>query len=571
MKNKDTADILDRFGDVLEFLDESRFKINAYRRAARAITEMADDIEVMWNENRLGDIPGVGKALQEKISQFLETGRISQLDELLKQTPKDIFALLSIPYFGPKTAALAYQQLGVETLDDLQKQIETGKLAELPNMGAKKVEKIKNGLERRQQANERFSIGLAWPMAEHIIDYIKENCTTDMGRIMPAGSVRRFRETVHDVDILVETDDGKSVIDTFVSMPDVTQVLAAGDTKASVLVNDKFQIDLRAIPTSSYGAALQYFTGSQAHNVRLRERAKKAGYKISEYGIYNGDEQIGGKDEAELYEALNIDWVPPELREDRGEIEAAEQGDLPELLTLNDIRGDMHVHSHYSDGHNTCKEMAVAAVELGYEYLVFCDHSQSSTYANGLSEERLQQQIKEVRALNAELDSIEILSGIELNIHPDGKLDFPDSVLKQLDFVVASVHSGFERDATERTIAAMNNPFVDVIGHPTGRLITRRDPLTIDMERVISAAAETGTALEINANWDRLDLKDIHARQAVRANVKLCINTDSHDTGSLYMMVLGVGTARRGWVSRYDVLNTMPLTDLRSRQKRNRM
>ena len=392
-----------------------------------------------------------------------------------------------------------------------------------------------------------------------------------MRGLMPEGAVRRFGETVRDVDILVETHEGKSVIDTFVSMPDVTQVLAAGDTKASVLINDKFQIDLRAIPTSSYGAALQYFTGSQAHNVRLRERAKKAGYKISEYGIFKGEEKVGGKDEADLYKALNLQWVPPELREDRGEIEAAEQGELPDLVTLKEIRGDMHVHSNYSDGENTCEDMTRAAADMGYEYLVFCDHSKSSTYANGLSEERLQQQINEIRELNAKLHGIRVLSGVELNIHPDGKLDFPDSILKKLDFVVASVHSGFERDATERTIAAMNNLFVDVIGHPTGRLITRRDPLHIDMERVIQAAAETGTALEINANWDRLDLGDIHVRQAVQSGVKLCINTDSHDAGSLYMMVLGVGTARRGWAAAQNILNTLPLTDLRSWQKRNRM
>ncbi len=569
MNNKAVADILDKFADVLEFKEETPFKINAYRRASRQILELSEDIETIWREGRLNSIPGVGKALAEKIGQFLQDGKINQLETELEDTPKDLFELLGIQNFGPKTAALAYKELGIGTLQDLRQAIDAGTLATLPGLGTKKVENIRKGLERREESMQRFSIGIAFPIAYQVIEYLKEQCVHKINRIDPAGSTRRFKETVHDIDILVETEHGEDVIKTFTQMPRVTQILGAGATKGSVVLDGRFQVDVRAVPPESYGAAQQYFTGSQAHNVRLRELAKKQGLKINEYGLYRGDEKIAGNDEAEIYQHLGMQWMPPELREDRGEIEAARDAAVPELITLDDIKADLHLHSTFSDGRNTLEEMVKAARARDYQYMAFCDHSPGAL-AGKEGIEGLKRQIQAVRALNEQYSDFEILIGSEIEIFNDGRLDLDDDVLQQLDFAVASVHGGFSIDATERTIAAMRNPLIDVIGHPTGRLISRRDPLPINIEQVVEAAVETGTALEINAMWDRLDLKDTHVKLAVDRGAKLIINTDSHDVDGLHQMMFGVGTARRGWARAKDVINTFTIKDFRAWQKRNR-
>ncbi|MBN1466551.1 DNA polymerase/3'-5' exonuclease PolX [candidate division KSB1 bacterium] len=570
MKNNDVVDILEKFADVLEFKGEVGFKVNAYRKAARAIRDLGDDIEKLWGENRLGDIPGVGKALQEKIDQFLRTGHIRQLDEHLAAAPKELFQLLQIQNFGPKTAAHAYKELGVETLDDLQAAISDGSLARLAGMGPKRVANISKSLELHARAEKEISIGLATLIVAEVMAFLQEKAGDKLLRLSPAGSVRRCKETVHDIDILAETNYGEEVIRLLTEFPRVTRVLSAGATKGSVLLDDRYQVDLRAIQPESYGAAQQYFTGSQAHNVRLREMAKKQGYKINEWGIFRGDEKIGGKDEDEIYAALDLQWMPPEMREDRGEIEAAAAQQIPELVELDDIKADLHMHTTNSDGQHPLEQLVDYVRRRGYSHMAVCDHSRSAIYANGLSEDRLLRLVRDIRALNAQLDNFVVLAGIEVDILPDGSLDFSDDILRQLDFVVASIHSAFKTDPTGRTLAAMENRYVDVIGHPTGRLIARRQGFDIDMERIIAAATRNGTALEVNSSWDRLDLSDINVRKAVQAGARISINTDTHHEKHLSMMALGVGTARRGWARKQDVINTFTLDQLRAWQKRHR-
>jgi len=569
MKNQEISEIFFKMADILEFKGEVPFKVNAYRKAARVLYDLTTDIEEIWKNGKLSELPGIGKALQGKIEDYLMHNKITQYEKLLQQIPKELFLLLSIQNFGPKTAALAYQKLGVETLNGLEKVINDGSLASLPGMGDKKIEKIRKGLELLKTSQERISIGIALPIIEGIKSYLKDNAGSIVKRLSPAGSARRGRETVHDIDILAESDNGPELIQTFIKMPNITQVLGAGDTKASILLNDRVQVDLRVVNSGSYGAALQYFTGSQAHNIRLRGIAKSHGYKINEYGIYEGERKIGGKEEADIYQYLGMKWIPPELREDRGEIEAAQKHSLPELVSLDDIKSDLHIHSTYSDGQLDIKEMTEIVRSFGYSYMAICDHSKSAFYANGVDENRLLQQIDEIHNLNKNYQDFYILAGCEVDILPKGQLDFSNTILKKLDFVIASIHSAFETDPTSRTIAAMKNPFVDVIGHPTGRLISRREGFTIDIDKIIKVAAETGTALEVNSYWDRLDLSDIHIKKAIENGVKISINTDTHHPHHLPMMELGVATARRGWAGKKDVINALSLEQFRVWQKRN--
>jgi|YelNatPaOPRAMG01_1025707.scaffolds.fasta_scaffold00123_59 DNA polymerase (family 10) len=563
-KNRLIADMFERIADVLEFKSELPFKVNAYRKAARVIGDLQEDIELVWREGRLDSIPGIGKGMREKIEEFLSTGRMSKYEEVMQGVPAGLLELLKIQNLGPKTLALAHRELGVNNLDDLKRVIEDGSLAQLPGMGAKKVENIRKGLELFQTAQERISLGVALPIVEEVISLMKQRAGNQLGRIHPAGSLRRMRETVGDIDILAETDQGAEVVRTFVSLPIVERVLAAGDTKGSVIVQGGVQVDLRAVPSDSYGSALQYFTGSKAHNVHLRDIAKRRGLKISEYGIFDvaRDEKLGGRDEEEIYRVLGMEWIPPELREDRGEIEAALEKKLPRLVDLSDLKGDLHVHTRYSDGAATLEQMAEAAKKLGYVYLGVCDHSRTAKYARGLEIETLLKQLEEIEKLNRELNGFRLLSGTEVDILADGSLDFPDEVLEKLDVVVASIHSGFKQNVSERMIRAMENPHVDIIGHPTGRLISKREGYDVDVDKILDAAARTHTALEINAFYDRLDLSDLNARRAAEKGIMLAINTDSHHPEHLWMIRFGVGTARRAWLGPENVLNCLPLDQL---------
>ncbi|RKY84971.1 DNA polymerase/3'-5' exonuclease PolX [candidate division KSB1 bacterium] len=561
MKNHIIADMFEKMAAVLEFKGEMPFKVNAYRKASRVIGDLQVDIEQIWRQGRLEDIPGIGSGLAKKIDEFLRTGRMTKYEEVMADVPPGLIELLEIQNLGPKTLALAHEKLQVNNLEDLKRVLADGSLARLPGMGAKKAENIIKGIELYERAKGRISLGIAVPLVEEIITQLQER--TSVKRISPAGSLRRMRETVGDIDILVETEKGAEIIAEFVHLPQVTRVLAAGDTKGSIIVEGEIQVDLRAVRPESYGSALQYFTGSKAHNIHLREIAKKRGLKISEYGIFCGKKQLGGSKEEEIYENLDLVWIPPEIREDRGEIERAAEHNLPNLVSLEDIAGDLHVHSNYSDASISIEEIARKAKELGYSYIAICDHSQSAKYARGVEVERSKHKWQEIKQLNTKISGITILSGTEVDILADGTLDYPDEILAQMDIVVAAIHSGFKQRVTERLIAAMQNPYVNIIAHPTGRLISKREGYEVDLDAVLRVAAQTGTALEINAYYDRLDLSDVNARRAADMGIKLAINTDAHLLEHFRMMRLGVGVARRAWLEPKDVLNTWPLEKIR--------
>lgn len=561
MKNQEIAEILNHLADMLELKRELGFKVNAYRKASRVITDLQEDIAVYWQEKRLKSLPGVGDAMAKKIDEYLTTGKMKKYEEVKAEVPEELVQLLQIQNLGPRTLALAYQKFGVQNLADLNAVIEDGRLAELSGMGPKKIENIKKGIALFQSAAARISIGTARPIIDEIIAALRQSAKFE--KITPAGSARRGKETVGDIDLLVATKHGPELVQTFVNLSQVERVLAAGETKGSILVRDGLQVDLRAVEPEAYGAALQYFTGSQAHNVKLRGIARKRDFKINEYGIFRGEKRVGGTTEAEIYENLGLEWIPPELREDRGEIEAAAENRLPPLVELKQIRGDLHLHSKYSDGLVSMEEMVQAAQETGYDYLAFCEHSQSAYYANGLTETRIRQQIEEIQQLNEKFSDFQILTGTEVDILPDGQLDFPDEILAQLDIVVASIHSAFKQNVTERILVALKNPHVDIIAHPTGRLISRREGYAVDLPEIFEVAAQTGTALEINAYPDRLDLSDVNARRAIDAGVILAINTDAHEPVHLSDMKFGVATARRGWCTAENILNTKSFEELK--------
>jgi DNA polymerase (family 10) len=561
MKNKEIADIFEKMADILEFKGEIPFKVNAYRKASRVIKDLQEDIEDVWQEGKLRELPGIGDALVKKIDEYLKSGKISKFEEISRDVSPELMNLLNIQNLGTKTLALAHKNLNVNKIHDLLRVIADGSLAQLPGMGQKKVENIQKGIQFFLSAQERISIGKALPIVEDLIEQLKNKLKID--KISPAGSVRRMRETVGDIDILVASDRAKEVINAFISLPQVADVSAAGETKASVrLKNDGIQVDLRVVSPGSFGAAQQYFTGSQAHNVKLRGIAKKQGLKINEYGVFRDEQKIAGVSEQEVYRTIGLDWIPPEMREDRSEIELAAEGKLPKLIEMKDIQGDLHVHSTYSDGHASIQLMAHQAREMGYKYIGICDHSRSAQYAQGLSIERLLNQINEIDQINQNLNNFRVLKGTEVDILSDGLLDFPDEILAKLDIVIASIHSAFTKSPTDRILKAMENPYVDIIGHPTGRLISQRGGYEIDLSKIFEKAREIGTALEINAYPDRLDLSDINARKAAEMGILLAINTDSHEPETLSFIKYGIGTARRAWLTKANVLNCMSFAQI---------
>ncbi|MCK4660535.1 MAG: DNA polymerase/3'-5' exonuclease PolX [Phycisphaerae bacterium] len=562
MINAELARIFDRIADLLEISGANPFRIQSHRRVSRTLKDLTDDVANLAEQGRLAKLPGVGKSSVEKIKEYLAVGKVPLLEELEAKLPAGLPDLLRIPGMGPKTIALAHHELGVGSIDDLKAAIESGRLAQLPGLGKKSVERIAGGIEFLAGSAGRTRLGVALPMAERLLEQVRKITGARVAQL--AGSLRRGAETIGDVDILCEGDDGKAIIAQFVGFPQVSRVLAAGETKGSVTVitpdGNELQIDLRVVPARSFGAALQYFTGSKQHNVRLREIAVKRGLRLNEYGLFDGETVLAGEREEEIYVRLGLPCPPPELREDRGEFdpELARR----KLLTLEDIRGDLHLHTLASDGRNTVEEMAVAARARGYKYIAITDHSRSSTITNGLTAEQLLEHLQAVREADRKVQGIEILAGTECDILSDGSLDYPDEVLAQCDFVVASIHLGMTKGKatpTERTLNAIANPWVTVIGHPTGRLINERAAMDIDIGKIIEAAAGNHTALELNASWSRLDLKDTHARQAIEAGVKLIIGTDAHSADSLGQMRYGVSTARRAGATCADVLNTRPV------------
>ena len=570
-KNNDIAEIFEHISDMLNVLGENPFKIRAYKNAAENIVELGEDVEDIAARDELTEIPGVGKDLAEKIKEYIKTGKIKEYDKLKEKVPLELVELLRIQGLGPKTLSLLFKELNVRNLTGLEKALGGEEILKFRGMGKKKIDDMKRGVEIFKESKERTLIGAALPLAEGVVREIAKIPGTE-GTIL-AGSIRRMRETVRDMDILTISDTTEAVVDAFTGMKFVKDVLASGSTKGSVILKEGMQADLRVVGPESYGAALMYFTGSKAHNVKLRTLATKKGLKINEYGVYKGEKRIAGETEKEMYKTLGLPFIPPELREDRGEIEAAFDGELPDLIELGDIKGDLHTHTKWSDGRATIEEMAESARRLGYEYIAITDHSPSQTIANGLSIERLRAKQKELEYAAKRFRNIKVLMGTEVDIKSDGTLDYPDNVLKDLDVVIASVHSGFKMDRetmTNRIIKALKNPYVHAIGHPTGRLIGERDPYDVDIDAVIEAAVEYGKALEVNGSYPRLDLNDLHARKAIDAGVKLIISTDAHSEDQLLFMRYGVGTARRGWVRKKDVLNALPYNELIERLKEMR-
>ncbi len=571
MKNREIAQIFEKWANILEFMGDNPYHIRAYRNAARLIGDLSEDIEVLAKTGRLTQLPGIGERLKAKILEFLETGKIEEFENLKDKVPDTVFSLLEIPGVGPKTVRLFYDKLNIRSVEDLKRAIEKGSLLKLPGFGPKKVEKIKKGIELLERSTGRVLLGVAVFVADRIVNALKNHSA--VLNISVCGSTRRMKETVGDIDILATGKDNLEIIEAFVNLPNVKEILWKGPKKASVIVEEGEQVDLRVIEKESFGSALQYFTGSKAHNIKIRTICVREGLKLNEYGLFKGNEKVAGETEEEIYSYLGMQTPPPEIREDTGEVELALEGKLPKLVDYSEIKGDLHVHSKWSDGASTIEEIAKRAIELGYEYIGISDHSKSLKVAGGLTEEEVLKRNYEIDKLNEKYaGKIRILKGMEVDILPDGSLDYDNELLKELDFVIGAIHSRFSQDNTERILKAMENPYVNIIAHPTGRVINQRESYSLDLEKVFEKARETQTALEVNAYYNRLDLKDAHCRLAVKNGVFLCINTDAHHIDHLWMMKLGVGTARRGWVEAKHVINTFPLEKLLAffKEKRKR-
>ncbi len=561
VQNAEIAAMFDQTADLLAIEGENQFRIRAYRKAARTIEGLPNSIRSLLSSGQdLAELPGIGRDLAGKIAEIAKTGHFDLLDQLKKKLPGDLGEMAGLPGLGPKRVKLLFDKLKVRTLEDLRRTIRSGRLREIKGFGPIIEKKLAAALEKPVVA-KRVKLIEAEAEAETLVAYLR-----DGGKVVVAGSYRRRRDTVGDLDILVTSKDGAGLGDKLLAYDNVAEVLAHGPTRTAVVLRSGLQVDVRVVPTESYGAALLYFTGSKAHNIALRNIANDRKWKLNEYGLFSGRRRIAGATEEEIYKKLGLSYVPAEMREDRGEIVLAQKHQLPQLVTLADIKGDLHVHSNWTDGTAPIAEMAAAAQARGYEYMALTDHSRRITMAHGLDPAMVAKQIREIDKINAELKGFTILKGIEVDILRDGRLDLPDSTLEKLNVVVASVHSFFDlsREAqTDRVIRAMKNPHVSIIGHPTGRLIGERAPYEIDMVRLTSAARDLNCCLEINAEPDRLDLDDVHAHMAKSKGVKVAISTDAHSVNAFAYMRLGIDQARRAWLSADDVINTRSLDGLR--------
>jgi len=565
MDNAGVAAVFYEIADLLDLQDVA-FKPVAYRRAARNIESLDEDIIKIVDEGRVKDIPGVGEAIADKIDELVRTGKLEYLEKLRSEVPAGLVEILRVPDVGPKTARTLYNELGISSLQELKDAIQAHRLRNLKGFGDRTEEKILQGMATLEAKGERVLLGEALPVAEAYLDYLRSAKSLD--RICVAGSLRRGKETIGDIDIVVGDDSPSAVMDTFVSYPEVTEVLMKGPTKSTVRLRGGLQVDLRAVETASWGAALCYLTGSKEHNVFMRGVALDMGMKLNEYGLFERDSEkkVAGRTEEELYEALGFSYIEPELRENSGEFDASRQGGLPDLVGHDDIRGDFHVHTDWSDGSDSIRDVATAAAARGYEFIAVTDHSQSLKIAGGLSPERLRKQLSEVRRLEEPSEfGVRLLAGTEVDIKADGSLDFPSSLLKDLDVVIGSVHSRFKMDKeemTKRVVAAVESGRIDILGHPTGRLIGERAPFQLDMQAVLSAARSSAVLMEINSFPNRLDLGDIHCRMAKDAGVRVAIGTDAHHVEQMDYMRFGVITARRGWLEAGDVLNSSKARDV---------
>jgi len=562
--NSQVATVLYEISEILTIKGD-RFRSRAYSMASQRVTALTEDIREVAERGELEQIPGVGESIAQTIEEYLDTGESTVLQELRESLPQGVPEMITLEGVGPKIAMRLHKELGVVGIETLEEAAKQHRIRELKGFGAKKEENILKAIEERRSRSTRFLLGEVLPVIQGMLTYMRD-CPA-VRRVEMAGSARRRKETVGDLDVLVSSTEPEKVTPHFVSMPPIERVLAQGPTKSTVVLNSMLQVDLRVIPPGSYGAALQYFTGSKEHNVKLRTIGVKAGFKLNEYGLFrrDNDELVAAEDEARIYEALGMRWIPPELRENTGEIEAAMENRLPRLVTLDDVRGDLHAHTDWSDGHASIEEMAAKAAEMGLEYIAVTDHTRALGIAGGLDEERLMEQMGEVRRVDEARPEIRVLAGTECDILGDGRLDIPDEVLAELDWVVAAVHSGFkmnERAMTTRVVEAIRNEHVDAIAHPTGRLIQRRSPYALDLDTVFEAAAEHGVMMEINCYPERLDLSDVNSRRAKEAGVKMTLGTDAHTPSELEFLSLGVAVARRGWLEVGDIANTLSVDEL---------
>ena len=559
--NAEIAKTLYEIGEILT-IKGNRFRSRAYNMAAQRVTALTEDVKMVAERGELEKIPGVGKSIALTIGEYIETGMSSVLLDLKDSLPPGVLRMIEIEGIGPKLAMRFSQELNIKGIEELEKAAKEQQLRGLKGFGAKKEENIIKAISEYKNRSTRFLLGEVLPIIQGILTYMGGN--EAVRRVEVAGSARRRKETVGDLDVLVSSNEPKMVTEHFVSMPPIVRILGQGPTKSTVVLRNMLQVDLRVIPPESYGAALQYFTGSKEHNVKLRTIGVKAGLKLNEYGLYDRetDELIAAEDEGTIYESMGMRWMPPEIRENTGEIEAAIENRLPELVTLGQIKGDLHIHTDYSHAVDPLEHIVEKAVSMGYEYIAITDHSKGLAIAKGLSEKRLAKLIKEIETLDEDYPEVRILKGTECDIKGDGSLDYSDDTLSQLDFVIASVHTGFQSDEeklTQRMIDAIHNPYVMAIGHPTGRLIQRRNPYALDLDRVFEAAANQNVFMEINGSPSRLDLTDVNARRAKEMGVKLSLGSDAHSVSQMEFLPLSVAVARRGWLTQEDVVNTWEL------------
>jgi DNA polymerase (family 10) len=560
MKNMLVAQILNQVADMLE-MQGVEFKPRAYRRAARTIESLAEPVEQIYADNKLEELPGVGEAIAKKIAEIIETGSLKYLDELKAKNPIDLEGILAVEGIGPKTAGLLFKKLGIRNLNDLERAAKQHKIRKIKHLGPKTEENILSSIELAKKGRGRILLGDALPVAEELC----ERLNAEASRIQAAGSLRRMKETVGDIDILATANQPTELVTVFTRLSDVRKVLEKGEAKSSIILQNNLQVDLRVVAERSFGSALMYFTGSKDHNIALRKHAIARGLKLNEYGLFKGNEQVAGRTEEEVYQKLGLEYIPPELREDKGEVDAAMNHELPNLIPYDAIQGDLHVHTQWSDGRHSIKEMAQAAKALDYEYVAITDHYSTIPIVHGLNEQRLQDQMKEIDQVNEQVSGIQILKGAEVDISPNGTLKGEKTILKELDLVVASVHGSFKqtkKEMTQRLISAMETGLVNIIGHPTSRKINEKNPCEIDLDELFETSKRTGTYLEINSSPHRLDLDDANANLALKAQCKLAINTDAHDTDEFKNIRFGIATARRAWMRKNDIINTLPLTEL---------
>ena len=564
MRNWEVERILNNIALLLE-MDDVQFKPKAYEKASRSIKALEEDVEDIYKTGGikgLEEIPGIGESIAGKIEELIKTGKLDYYEKLKQNVPVDLETLSGIEGLGPKKIKILWKELRIKNIEDLERACLSHRVSKLPGFQEKTEQNILKGIEFAKKSRGRFILGFTLPFIREIEKRLGDR--KEVQRIAVGGSVRRMKETIGDVDFLIASVAPQKVMDFFTTMPEVGETLLKGDTKSTVRLDIGIHADLRVVPSESFGAALQYFTGNKDHNIALRTLAQEKKWKLSEYGLFQGDRLIAGKEEEEVYEKLGLAWIPPELRENTGEIDAAATRTLPNLINYKDLKGDLQVHSNWTDGSNSIREMAEEAKKLGLEYIVISDHSQSLAMTGGLDEKMLSKQAKEIDALNKELEGLEVLHGVELNIMADGSLDISNKALRQLDFVGAAIHSHFnltKSEMTRRMISAIENPDVDVIYHPTSRQLQKREPIELDIEKVMEAAKANGTILDIDSYPDRLDLKDEHIRKALDIGVKLGISSDSHTKINLHFLEYGIAQARRGWARSNDIVNTRKLRD----------